>query len=313
MLLMVLALAEATTGAIAAGPLPPAVGATQPALQPAPHIAEVAVLDPPPGASPAPADAAPAVPAASPGSAAAQDAAGAAANSAGTDSAGLAGTSFVVHDPWVKINRSIWRFDTTLEKALLAPVAHGYNYVVPHGVRFHVTNALYNLGEPVTAVNDLLQLRIGAMGRAVGRFVINSTIGIAGLFDVAAGSGIPRHRSDFGQTLGRYGVGAGNYVMLPFLGPSDVRDGIGSLVDSFIDPVELLVGGITSPEGISLFVLEGVDWRSRSDDTLNAIYTATDPYAFARAAYLQTRVARIDEATGRTEVLPDFDAPSGTP
>ena len=180
-------------------------------------------------------------------------------------------------------------------------------------VRFHLTSALFNLEEPLTGVNDLLQLRIGALGKTVFRFVVNSTFGIAGLFDVAKTRGVPIHFSLFGQTLGRYGIKPGPYVMLPILGPSDVRDAVGRLVDGLIDPVTLLVGGITSPEGLSLFVLEGVDWRARSDDTLKAIYSATDPYAFVRSAYTQSRAAAIAEATGKQVALPDFDASPGTP
>jgi phospholipid-binding lipoprotein MlaA len=217
------------------------------------------------------------------------------------------------NDPWIKVNRGIWSFDIKLERSLLAPFAHGYAHVVPRGVRFHVTSALYNLGEPLTAADDLLQLRIGSMGKAVFRFVINSSVGIAGLFDVAKASGIPIHLSDFGQTLGRYGVKTGPYVMLPLLGPSNVRDGFGRLVDTLIDPMQFLIGGITTPEGASLFVFEGVDWRARSDDTLKAVYDATDPYAFTRSAYTQLRAATVLEATHKQAKLPDFDAAPGTP
>jgi phospholipid-binding lipoprotein MlaA len=216
-------------------------------------------------------------------------------------------------DPWVKVNRAIFSFDTSLERHLLAPVSHGYVHVVPHVVRYHVTSALFNLGEPLTAVNDLLQLRIKSMGKAVFRFVVNSTVGVAGLFDVAKSSGVPIHISDFGQTLGRYGFKPGNYVMIPLLGPSNIRDGFGRIVDNFIDPVELIIGGITSPEGLSLFTLEGVDWRSRADDTLKAVYGATDPYAFTRSAYTQSRAATVADATGKQAALPDFDAAPGTP
>jgi phospholipid-binding lipoprotein MlaA len=216
-------------------------------------------------------------------------------------------------DPWVKVNRAIFSFDTALERNLLAPVSHGYVHVVPHVVRFHVTSALFNLGEPLTAVNDLLQLRFGRMGKTVYRFIINSTLGLAGLFDVAKTAGIPIHISDFGQTLGRYGLKPGNYVMIPLLGPSDVRDGFGRIVDTFLDPMQYLIGGITTPEGASLFVFEGIDWRSRADDTMKAVYGATDPYAFTRSAYTQSRAATVAEATGKQAALPDFDAPPGTP
>ena len=216
-------------------------------------------------------------------------------------------------DPWVKANRAIFSFDTTLERGLLAPVAHGYVHVVPKFVRYHVTSALFNLEEPLTAVNDLLQLRIGSMSKAMWRFAINSTVGVAGLFDVAKSAGVPIHISDFGQTLGRYGVKPGPYIMLPFLGPSNTRDGFGRVVDSFIDPIVLLIGGVTSTDGASLFLLDGLDWRSRADETMKAVYSATDPYAFVRSAYSQSRAATVSEATGKQVALPDFDAVPGTP
>ena len=224
----------------------------------------------------------------------------------------LSSYTAVPRDPWVKANRAIFSFDVSLERHLLAPVSHGYMHVVPRGVRFHVTSALLNLGEPLTAANDLLQLRIGSMGKTVFRFVVNSTIGIAGLFDVAKAGGVPIHISDFGQTLGRYGVKPGNYVMIPLLGPSNVRDGFGRLVGNFIDPLSFFIGGITSPEGLSLFLLEGVDWRSRSEDTMKAVYSATDPYAFVRSAYSQYRAATVLEATGKQAALPDFEPTPGT-
>jgi phospholipid-binding lipoprotein MlaA len=235
---------------------------------------------------------------------------------ASADTPSAAGMTDIVaqpRDPWVKVNRAIFSFDVALERNLLAPVSHGYVHVVPHVVRFHVTSALLNLGEPLTAVNDLLQLRFGRMGKTVYRFIINSTLGVAGLFDIAKGAGIPIHISDFGQTLGRYGLKPGNYVMIPLLGPSDVRDGFGRIVDTFLDPMQYLIGGITTPEGASLFVFEGIDWRSRADDTMKAVYGATDPYAFTRSAYTQSRAATVAEATGKQQALPDFDAAPGTP
>lgn len=305
MLLLVLAMADTVSGTAPSSMQAPPVAAS--AAQSAPPANEPVT---PPATSPA--DSAAATP--TPGTPAAD--LSPASSASGTDGQALAATSNDVaqpRDPWVKLNRGIFSFDTTLERHVLAPVSHGYVHVVPHVVRYHVTNALYNLGEPLTAVNDLLQLRIKSMGKTVFRFVVNTTFGIAGLFDVAKSEGVPIHISDFGQTLGRYGVKPGPYVMIPLLGPSDLRDGFGRIVDNFADPVEFFIGGITSPEGISLFLLEGIDWRSRSDDTLKAVYSATDPYAFTRSAYTQSRAATVSEATGKQAALPDFDAAPGTP
>jgi phospholipid-binding lipoprotein MlaA len=128
------------------------------------------------------------------------------------------------------------------------------------------------------------------------RFVINSTIGIAGLFDVAAKNGLPARPADFGQTLARWGAKPGPYVMVPFIGPSNIRDGFGRLVDTFADPVGFVIGGVfTSPGGAARFLAEGVNWRQQNDGTLKAIYGASDPYAFARAAYSQQRAAKVQD------------------
>jgi phospholipid-binding lipoprotein MlaA len=311
MLLLVLAMADTVSGT------------AKPQVQAAPIVASappVAQVNPAPAPPTPPATIDPSIPPTDTTAALPTDAATPTPTdsipAASTETPSTTALSEVVaqpRDPWVKLNRKIFSFDIALERHLLAPVSHGYVHVVPHVVRYHVTSALFNLGEPLTAVNDLLQLRIGSMGKAVFRFVVNSTVGVAGLFDVAKSSGVPIHISDFGQTLGRYGFKPGNYVMIPLLGPSNIRDGFGRIVDNFIDPVELLIGGITSPEGASLFVLEGVDWRSRADDTLKAVYGATDPYAFTRSAYTQSRAATVSEATGKQAALPDFDAAPGTP
>lgn len=280
------------------------------AAQPGPPAAPIVATAPPTSAAAAPANAvAPATDAPAPPA----DAAPPPLAPDATPTAPLNNDVAQPRDPWVKVNRAIFTFDTTLERNLLAPVSHGYVHVIPHVVRYHVTSALFNLGEPLTAVNDLLQLRFHAMGKTVFRFVVNSTFGLAGLFDIAKSEGVPIHISDFGQTLGRYGLKPGPYVMIPLLGPSNVRDGVGRIVDNFADPVEFIIGGITSTEGLSLFLLEGVDWRSRADDTMKAIYGATDPYAFTRSAYTQSRAATVEEATGKQAALPDFDAAPATP
>ncbi len=313
MLLLVLAMAMADTvsGASPSSMQPPPIAASAAPAAPASTDA-AAIPAPPQDNSPAAtAPAATADPAAPPADVPPAPSATPGADTPASDAA--INQVAQPRDPWVKLNRGIFSFDIALERHLLAPVSHGYVHVVPHVVRYHVTNALFNLGEPLTAVNDLLQLRIKSMGKTVFRFVVNTTFGLAGLFDVAKSEGVPIHISDFGQTLGRYGVKPGPYVMIPLLGPSDLRDGFGRIVDNFADPVEFFIGGITSPEGISLFLLEGIDWRSRSDDTMKAIYGATDPYAFTRSAYTQFRAASVAEATGKQAALPDFDAAPGTP
>lgn len=213
------------------------------------------------------------------------------------------------YDPWRRANRGLFAVSMQLDRAVLAPVAHGYKWIVPEAVRNRVSRVLDNLGEPGTMLNDLAQGHPRRAGKATARFAINSTLGLAGLFDVAATMNIPMHDSDFGQTLGRYGVGPGPYVYVPVLGPSDVRDGFGRIVDVVTDPVSMLTGGIKTTLGASRFTATTVDTRLRADGAFRALEDATDPYATARSAYTQRRSAVVLDAAGGTEVLPDFDEP----
>lgn len=216
-------------------------------------------------------------------------------------------SSLTFRDPWEKPNRAIWHFDVFFEKNLLGPVAHGYQAVAPQPVRNAISNVIYNLDEPSTFLNNLLQLKIGRAVKTTVRFAINSTLGVGGMFDVAAKGGLPQRPADFGQTLARWGAKPGPYVMLPFLGPSDVRDGFGRLFDTFTDPVGFVIGGIfTSPGGAARFTAAGVNWRQQNDGTMSAIYGASDSYAFARSAYAQRRASVVQDSTGKAQDLPDF-------
>ncbi|MBB3956590.1 MlaA family lipoprotein [Novosphingobium sediminicola] len=233
------------------------------------------------------------------------------ANAAPVDAAPVdaapASEPMLLRDPWHKPNRDIFAFDVFFERKMLAPVAHGYRAVTPQIFRAGVNNAILNLDEPSTAINQVVQLKIGRALKTTVRFAINSTIGIGGLIDVASAGGLRRRPADFGQTLGRYGAKPGPYVMLPFLGPSNVRDGFGRLVDTFTDPVGFVIGGIfTSPGGAARFAMAGINWREKNDGTMSAIYGASDPYAFTRAAYSQQRAAVVQDATGKAAALPDF-------
>jgi phospholipid-binding lipoprotein MlaA len=286
-----------------------------------PHIAalplESAAIDPDQNAPSAPASGAnapetpaPEAPAASAptagASTAATDQPAPAATPVAMDAA-PASEALLLRDPWHKPNRDIFAFDIFFEQKLLAPVAHGYRAITPQFFRAGVNNLILNLDEPSTAINQVVQLKIGRALKTTVRFVINSTIGIAGLIDVASASGLRRRPADFGQTLGRYGARPGPYVMLPFLGPSNVRDGIGRLIDTFTDPVGFVIGGVfTSPGGAGRFLMAGVNWREKSDSTMSAIYGASDPYAFTRSAYSQQRAAVVQDATGKATALPDF-------
>ncbi|HEX4197532.1 MAG TPA: VacJ family lipoprotein [Caulobacteraceae bacterium] len=214
-------------------------------------------------------------------------------------------------DPWSRVNRHFYALSTALDHAVIAPVIHVYIHVVPPPIQTGLTNAVNNLSEPRTAANDILQGRFRHAGTAAERFAINSTVGLAGLIDVASKSGIERHESDFGETLGKYGVTSGPYIFVPLAGPSSLRDGIGQLVDIFADPIGLGVGGLNTTFGQVRAGVTVTQERANANDQLKALNGEfTDPYAAIRSAYSQQRAAQIDEARGHApnavQNLPDF-------
>ncbi len=217
------------------------------------------------------------------------------------------------YDPWQGLNRRVYAFSMRLDHAVVGPVAHGYMRATPRQLQDRVSAVVANLEEPGTAINDLLQIHPGRAGRTTVRFAINSTAGLLGLFDVAEGMGIPTHDADFGQTLGRYGAEPGPYLYVPVIGPLDVRDGIGRLVDVAIDPVTLVIGGWRTAPGAARTGGVGLERRIAQDSAFAALEDATDPYATARSGYTQHRIYVVQQATGAAADLPDFDtAPSET-
>ena len=220
----------------------------------------------------------------------------------------------VAYDPLEGVNRASYGLTMGLDRALIGPITHGYMAVTPKPVRNRVSSVIYNLGEPSTALNDVLQGRPKRFGVTTSRFVINSTIGLLGLFDVAAGMGLKGHGADFGQTFGRYGVKPGPYLYIPVMGPSSFREGVGRALDFATDPVGIIGGGYRTTFGATRLGASVVDTRARTDTAFRALDDAVDPYVTARSAYGQYREAFVREATGEVEVLPDFDdAPSASP
>jgi phospholipid-binding lipoprotein MlaA len=211
------------------------------------------------------------------------------------------------YDPLQGFNRGSFGFSMGLDHAVLRPVAHGYMAVTPSPLRRRVSAVVYNLGEPSTTVNDILQGKPKRAGRSSARFLINSTIGVLGIWDVATGLGLKAHDADFGQTFGRYGVRPGPYLYVPVIGPSNFRDGVGRVLDFFTDPVGIVGGGYTTTFGATRLGVQTVDTRARADTAFRALDDATDPYVTARSAYGQYREAFIREATGEVQTLPDFD------
>jgi phospholipid-binding lipoprotein MlaA len=196
-------------------------------------------------------------------------------------------------DPLEEVNRAAYSFNEMMDRMLFTPLASGYNYITPAPVNRGVTNFFNNLEDVRSAVNNLLQLKIGRAFSDVGRVAVNSTLGFLGLMDVASNMDLPRYDEDFGQTLGVWGVDSGPFIVLPFFGPTTARDGVGILVDFFADPIFYLDERAAR---WSLWGLKLIDTRA---DLLNASrvldQAALDPYAFVRDAYLQRRDDQVHD------------------
>ena len=200
-------------------------------------------------------------------------------------------------DPWEGFNRKIFAFNDGLDRYLLLPIATAYSFATPEAVDQGVTNFFKNLLMPVTIVNDLLQLKFKALGSDIGRFLLNTTVGVFGVLDVATLAGLEEEREDFGQTLGYWGVKPGPYLVLPFLGGVTIRDGFGLLPDYALS-LRAAIDSLALRS--SLLALEYIDIRA---DLIPVEQLITgDRYIFLRDAYLQQR--RYLVADG--DVVDDF-------
>lgn len=218
-------------------------------------------------------------------------------------------------DPWEPANRFGFRVFMALDRAVIRPAAKAYQAVLPKPVRTGIHNVLSNLGEPVIGVNDIFQGRFHQAAKTTVRFVANSTVGIAGLIDVGARTGLPHHDNGFDLTLGRYHVVSGPYVFLPILGPSSVRDLFGICVDGVIDPLHWVSYPHRAAAGVGRTLVGGVDTRANNDAAFEALLSdATDPYATLRSVYLQNEQSQIDEGKPATDQpLPEFDEEKQAP
>ncbi|WP_157220276.1 MlaA family lipoprotein [Flavisphingomonas formosensis] len=201
-------------------------------------------------------------------------------------------------DPLQGFNRAIWDINQAFDTVLIKPVTVAYRAVVPRPARSGVSNALNNLHEPFYFVNNLLQGKPHRAVRSLGRFVVNSTVGVAGLGDPASKMGMKPAPEDFGQTLAVWGVNGGPYLVLPLLGPSTLRDGVGMAASQFIDPYRLCLnecGFSSSALRYGMMAGEVVDTRSQLIDSGADAFlkSSADPYTTARSAYLQRRRAAI--------------------
>ncbi len=198
------------------------------------------------------------------------------------------------YDPLEGMNRNIGSFNTAVDEAVLRPVAQGYVTGVPKGGRNVVTNFFANLLEVNTVVNDVLQGKIVQGLGDTTRFVMNSTLGIFGLFDVASEFGLERHKEDFGQTLAVWGVGQGAYIVYPFLGPNSVRNTPGTIMSYFLDGATYFFVVANTPIAIGGTVLKYVNDRANIEDFVKLRdEMALDPYVFVREGWRQSRIYNI--------------------
>jgi phospholipid-binding lipoprotein MlaA len=215
-----------------------------------------------------------------------------------------------VPDPWEGWNRKVYAFNNAVDRAFAEPFARTYQRITPTPLRSGVRNWVNNLGSPVIFANDLFQGDPERAGVTALRFGLNTTIGILGLFDPAKALGLERHDEDFGQTLGKYGAKPGPYIMLPILGPSSLRDAVGSIVDLGLDPLTYArFDGDTALR----YTRAGAALITARTDSLEAVAnlraTSPDSYVTLRTAYAQSRRSLIRNGQDSAEDLPDFGAP----
>jgi phospholipid-binding lipoprotein MlaA len=189
-------------------------------------------------------------------------------------------------DPWERMNRTTFKVNIALDHAIARPIARTYEKVTPRPVRTGVSNFMDNLFYTITMANDLLQLKFKPFAQDTGRFVLNTTVGIGGIFDPASKVGLPKNQEDLGQTFGYWGAKPGPYFVIPILGPSDVRDGIGRVGDTYLSPLQYVRNNYIK---YSIYGVELVDTRYRLLPQDKLLDEAFDPYTLLKNAYLQRR------------------------
>lgn len=192
-------------------------------------------------------------------------------------------------DPFERMNRAVFSFNETADAYVIKPVAEAYKFVLPEIVRTGVTNFFSNINDVLIAANNLLQGKPVEAASDIGRFLVNSTVGILGFFDVATDIGLDKNREDFGQTLAVWGVGDGPYIVLPLFGPSNVRDTVGLVVDIETDFM-INTNKLNSDEKITVNGLRIINRRADLLDAGQLLEDAAfDKYSFLRDGYLQRR------------------------
>jgi phospholipid-binding lipoprotein MlaA len=216
-------------------------------------------------------------------------------------------------DPLEHVNRAMWSFNSKADQYVLKPVAKGYVAATPGWAREGITNFFSNLKYPTTIVNDFLQAKFVQGGADTGRFIVNSIYGVGGLIDVGSRVGLAKHQEDFGQTLGYWGVGEGWFLMLPFLGPSDNRDLVGSGADIFTSPTYYLPGRYDLPNYLISYGLYFINLRANLLPSDSLMESQFDTYLFIRTAYLEHRQALVYDGNPPPEDLGDSADDSSAP
>ncbi len=204
-------------------------------------------------------------------------------------------------DPWERINRPIFRFNTAIDRVLLRPAAVVYSRAVPKVAQRGVSNFFGNLQQPITSLNLLLQGKPGRAAGSLGRFALNATLGLGGILDPATHAGIPAYDQDFGQTFHRWGWKRSRYIMLPLFGPATIRDGLGKGVNTRVSPISWLA----EEEGAEYSVLYGLSARARGLSA-DAFLRGGDEYLLMRDAFLQYRRCQLIDCR---DELPDYLLP----
>ena len=205
-------------------------------------------------------------------------------------------------DPFESVNRVTYKFNDAVDRAVLKPVAKGYRKVTPHFVQTGVSNFFDNLGQPTVIVSDVLQAKFKPAMSDSARFVMNTVIGIGGFLDPATPAGLDKNDEDLGQAFGKWGIGPGPYLVIPLLGFSDVRDGIGSIGEIYLSPTHYVERDAWR---YGIGAMGVINMRAGLLDTESALQNTYDKYAFIRNAYLQRREYKVtDGAVSPTDEEP---------
>lgn len=224
---------------------------------------------------------------------------------------GCASSSHNPKDPFESFNRGMYKFNDTVDRAVVKPAAKGYKAVVPPPGRMMLSNFFSNLNDVIVTINDLLQFKVKQAASDAGRVVVNTTVGMLGLVDVASHVGMEKHNEDFGQTLGRWGMSSGPYLVLPLFGPSSVRDGVGLYADSRASMMRKVKRVDTRNQAMAVNLL---DKRAALLDQEHMLdEAAVDRYAFVRDAYLQHRQSLVYDGNPPRQKYDDDEEDDGAP